>query len=215
MNLFWQQGGAQFVWLEQLPPYAPDLNPDERVWQHPRCAAGCPLCGPGFPRHRRHGPGLARLCPAAHAHGVATLAPLALVGPDDRGRTGRQPAGYDAGVPTPARSDDRGSVWAHFRRDAAGRLPTGLRRRQPRRGGWLRVAGDALSPCPRQRTAAAALGRVDGRAGGTGVGGGGAGDRGGPTTRCHPIRHGIPRLGGGDLPPAAGDRRRDPALSAV
>lgn len=31
---FLTQGGAQFVWLEQFPPYAPDLNPDERVWQH-------------------------------------------------------------------------------------------------------------------------------------------------------------------------------------
>lgn len=31
---FLTQGGAQFVQLEQLPPYAPDLNPDEQVWQH-------------------------------------------------------------------------------------------------------------------------------------------------------------------------------------
>lgn len=30
---FLTQGGAQFVRLEQLPPYAPDLNPDEQVWQ--------------------------------------------------------------------------------------------------------------------------------------------------------------------------------------
>lgn len=27
-------GGASYVHLEQLPPYAPDLNPDEGVWQH-------------------------------------------------------------------------------------------------------------------------------------------------------------------------------------
>jgi transposase len=27
-------GGATHVHLEQLPPYAPDLNPDEGVWQH-------------------------------------------------------------------------------------------------------------------------------------------------------------------------------------
>lgn len=27
-------GGAQFVQLEKLPAYAPDLNPDEGVWQH-------------------------------------------------------------------------------------------------------------------------------------------------------------------------------------
>ena len=34
MKSFLAQGGAQFVWLEQFPPYAPDLNPDEYVWQH-------------------------------------------------------------------------------------------------------------------------------------------------------------------------------------
>lgn len=34
MKSFLAQGGAQFVWLEQFPPYALDLNPDERVWQH-------------------------------------------------------------------------------------------------------------------------------------------------------------------------------------
>jgi transposase len=27
-------GGARFVHLERLPAYAPDLNPDEGVWQH-------------------------------------------------------------------------------------------------------------------------------------------------------------------------------------
>ena len=27
-------GGSQFVHLEKLPAYAPDLNPDEGVWQH-------------------------------------------------------------------------------------------------------------------------------------------------------------------------------------
>lgn len=31
---FLAQGGAQFVQLERLPPYAPDLNPDEFVWRH-------------------------------------------------------------------------------------------------------------------------------------------------------------------------------------
>src|SRR5262245_35608542 len=31
---FLMQGCAQFVLLEQLPPCAPDLNPDEQVWQH-------------------------------------------------------------------------------------------------------------------------------------------------------------------------------------
>ena len=31
---FLAQGGSQLVHLESLPPYAPDLNPDEGVWQH-------------------------------------------------------------------------------------------------------------------------------------------------------------------------------------
>ncbi len=31
---FLANGGAQFVQLEKLPAYAPDLNPDESAWQH-------------------------------------------------------------------------------------------------------------------------------------------------------------------------------------
>ena len=31
---FLGNGGSRFVHLEQLPPYAPDLNPDEGTWQH-------------------------------------------------------------------------------------------------------------------------------------------------------------------------------------
>ncbi len=31
---FLARGGAQFVHLERLPAYAPELNPDEGVWQH-------------------------------------------------------------------------------------------------------------------------------------------------------------------------------------
>jgi transposase len=31
---FLADGGAKRVHLEQLPPYAPDLNPDEGVWKH-------------------------------------------------------------------------------------------------------------------------------------------------------------------------------------
>jgi transposase len=27
-------GGARYIHLEQLPPYAPELNPDEWIWQH-------------------------------------------------------------------------------------------------------------------------------------------------------------------------------------
>ncbi len=31
---FLADGGAKHIHLERLPPYAPDLNPDESVWQH-------------------------------------------------------------------------------------------------------------------------------------------------------------------------------------
>jgi transposase len=34
VKTFLTNGGARHVHLEQLPPYAPDLNPDEGVWQH-------------------------------------------------------------------------------------------------------------------------------------------------------------------------------------
>lgn len=31
---FLSNGGSQYVHLERLPGYAPDLNPDEGTWQH-------------------------------------------------------------------------------------------------------------------------------------------------------------------------------------
>ena len=34
IKAFLAGGGSQFVHLERLPAYAPDLNPDEGVWQH-------------------------------------------------------------------------------------------------------------------------------------------------------------------------------------
>ncbi len=34
VKAFLAQGGAQRIHLEQLPPYAPDLNPDEGIWRH-------------------------------------------------------------------------------------------------------------------------------------------------------------------------------------
>jgi transposase len=33
VRAFLSAGGAQFFHVEQLPPYAPELNPDEGVWQ--------------------------------------------------------------------------------------------------------------------------------------------------------------------------------------
>lgn len=34
VRLFLTEGGTKQIHLERLPTYAPDLNPDERVWQH-------------------------------------------------------------------------------------------------------------------------------------------------------------------------------------
>jgi transposase len=34
IKAFLAGGGSQFVHLERLPAYAPELNPDEGVWQH-------------------------------------------------------------------------------------------------------------------------------------------------------------------------------------
>jgi transposase len=34
VRTFLAEGGARFIHVERLPPYAPDLNPDEGVWHH-------------------------------------------------------------------------------------------------------------------------------------------------------------------------------------
>jgi transposase len=41
---FLAQGAASRVQLEQLPAYAPDLNPDEGVWKHLKCVELKNLC---------------------------------------------------------------------------------------------------------------------------------------------------------------------------
>jgi transposase len=33
---FLKRGAARRLWLEQLPGYAPDLNPDEGIWNYPK-----------------------------------------------------------------------------------------------------------------------------------------------------------------------------------
>jgi transposase len=33
VTTFMENGGARYIHLEQLPPYAPELNPDEGVWE--------------------------------------------------------------------------------------------------------------------------------------------------------------------------------------
>ena len=40
------------LWLEQLPGYAPDLNPDEWVWQHLKNVQLANVCSPDLPAHR-------------------------------------------------------------------------------------------------------------------------------------------------------------------
>jgi transposase len=41
---FLAEGGAKHIHLEHLPPYAPDLNPDEGVWDLLKCVEMCNLC---------------------------------------------------------------------------------------------------------------------------------------------------------------------------
>ena len=40
------------IWLERLPGYAPDLNPDEGVWQHLKQVQLANVCSPDLPTHR-------------------------------------------------------------------------------------------------------------------------------------------------------------------
>jgi len=49
VNIFMDHGGSDHIHLEEFPAYAPDLNPDEGVWNHlkNRDSAGC---------HARHSP---------------------------------------------------------------------------------------------------------------------------------------------------------------
>lgn len=51
---FLADGGAQQVHLERLPAYAPDLNPDEGVWQHLKHVEMRNLCCPTLAALRRH-----------------------------------------------------------------------------------------------------------------------------------------------------------------
>jgi transposase len=41
------------IWLERLPGYAPDLNPDEGVWQHLKRVQLVNVCSPDLATHRR------------------------------------------------------------------------------------------------------------------------------------------------------------------
>jgi transposase len=45
VNTCLAEGGAKQIHLEQLPPYAPDLNPDEGVWHHLKHVEMRNLCG--------------------------------------------------------------------------------------------------------------------------------------------------------------------------
>ncbi len=46
VKAFLAEGGAQRLWLEQLPGYAPELNPVEGIWQYlKRVRLGNICCG--------------------------------------------------------------------------------------------------------------------------------------------------------------------------
>ena len=58
VRTFLAEGGARLIHLEQLPPYAPDLNPGEGVWQHLKHVEMRNLCCVNV-RHLRSELGLA------------------------------------------------------------------------------------------------------------------------------------------------------------
>ena len=41
---FLTEGGSKRILLERLPPYSPDLNPDEGVWQYLKCVCLKNIC---------------------------------------------------------------------------------------------------------------------------------------------------------------------------
>lgn len=64
---FLKRGAARRLWLEQLPGYAPDLNPDEGIWNYLKRVELANLCAPNLDslqadlirarerlRHKRH-----------------------------------------------------------------------------------------------------------------------------------------------------------------
>jgi transposase len=46
---FLKRGAARRLWLEQLPGYAPDLNPDEGIWNYLKRVELGNLCSPDLP----------------------------------------------------------------------------------------------------------------------------------------------------------------------
>lgn len=48
IKTFLAEGASERIWLESLPPYAPDLNPDEGVWQYLKCGCLKNICCPGL-----------------------------------------------------------------------------------------------------------------------------------------------------------------------
>jgi len=64
---FLKRGAARRLWLEQLPGYAPDLNPDEGIWNYLKRVELANVCAPNLDalqaslirarerlRHKRH-----------------------------------------------------------------------------------------------------------------------------------------------------------------
>src|SRR6266540_4162585 len=116
-----------------------------------RRPAGRPLRGPVPSRHRRHGPGLPRLRPAAHAHRVAALAALALVGQGHRGLGGALLVTYQLAfaVTNLAVVVGAASLVVRFRR------ARGIERQQLR---WVALAAALAAPGSVVLLAAAAMG---------------------------------------------------------
>lgn len=46
------EGGAERIHLEPLPAYAPELNPDEGIWQHLKHVELRNVCGQSLPELR-------------------------------------------------------------------------------------------------------------------------------------------------------------------
>lgn len=60
--LFMSNGGSEFVHLESFPAYAPDLNPDEGVWNHLKNVELGNLCCTSFPSlHKEINLGIRRM----------------------------------------------------------------------------------------------------------------------------------------------------------
>ena len=54
MREFLENGAAKYIHLEALPPYAPDLNPDEGVWRYTKCVYLRNVCSQNLQELHHH-----------------------------------------------------------------------------------------------------------------------------------------------------------------